>query len=48
MGIIIILILLFDLMEPVGDPVLSYIIAAFILITAVGLTGMPYKRFSNP
>jgi len=48
MGIIMMSALLHLLTEPVGDPVLGYIIPALILIIAVGLTWMLYKRFSRP
>jgi len=40
--------IIFDQAQQVGSPVLGYIIPAFILIVAVGLTWMLYKKFSNP
>ena len=42
------LITLVNQLERIGAPFLGYIIPALILIIAVALTWMLYKRFSDP
>jgi len=42
------IIILITKVDRIGAPILGYIIPALILLVAVGLTWMLYRRFSKP